>query len=175
MRLIGFIISLFLLSFPLSMNLQAKQNKSIYGLYEQVHIKELGNVAIKAKLDTGALTSSFSAKNVAIFNKNGQPWVRFQPQVEGLNLPTIEKPLIRYSKIKTRNDDIRDDEDKSHTQRPVVKLNVCFDGQAHEIEVNLTDRSRFNYPLLIARTALVQFKAIVDPSLRYKAKSDCSL
>lgn len=172
MRIITLAISLILLSFFNIMNVQAK---NIYGLYEQIHIEGLGNASIRAKLDTGALTSSFSATDISIFKKDGKKWVKFKPLIDGVDFPVIEKPLVRYSKIKTRHDDVRDDDDILHSQRPVVMLNICFDGENHQIEVNLTDRSRFNYPLLLGRSALVQFKAIVDPSLRYKAKSVCSL
>ncbi|MNR58405.1 hypothetical protein D3C85_1794000 [compost metagenome] len=35
------------------------------------------------------------------------------------------------------------------------------------IEVNLTDRSTFDYPLLIGSTALAEFDAVVDPSLTF--------
>jgi hypothetical protein len=37
------------------------------------------------------------------------------------------------------------------------------------IEVNLTDRSAFQYPLLIGSEALKRFDALVDPSLKYAA------
>ena len=37
------------------------------------------------------------------------------------------------------------------------------------IEVNLTDRSTFQFPLLIGSEALKHFDALVDPSLKYAA------
>ena len=43
------------------------------------------------------------------------------------------------------------------------------------IEVNLTDRSAFEYPLLIGSDALTRFGALVDPSLKYAAgKPSCT-
>ncbi len=39
--------------------------------------------------------------------------------------------------------------------------------QCKTIEVNLTDRSNFNYPLLLGRKALIAFDAIVDPGQQY--------
>ncbi|MBP5147226.1 RimK/LysX family protein, partial [Pseudomonas protegens] len=42
------------------------------------------------------------------------------------------------------------------------------------VEVNLTDRSSFNYPLLIGAKALREFGAAVNPARRYTAdKPDC--
>jgi hypothetical protein len=35
------------------------------------------------------------------------------------------------------------------------------------IEVNLTDRSTFQYPFLLGSTALKKFNALIDPSLKY--------
>ena len=40
---------------------------------------------------------------------------------------------------------------------------------AKNIEVNLTDRSAFEYPLLIGATALKEFNAAVSPGVRYSA------
>jgi len=41
--------------------------------------------------------------------------------------------------------------------------------------VNLTDRSAFQYPLLIGSEALKRFGALVDPSLKYAAgKPGCA-
>ncbi|WP_392553505.1 ATP-dependent zinc protease [Orbus wheelerorum] len=152
------------------------QAKNIFGLYEKVQLPEIGSQVIKAKLDTGALTSSFGATDIHFFEKDGKEWVRFKPQIAGKAPKTIEKPIVRYSKIKTRSDDLRDDEDNSHSKRPVVVINICFDGTLYPTEVNLTDRSRFNYPLLLGSSALVQFKAIVDPSVKYQSKTtQCKL
>ncbi|WP_392561906.1 RimK/LysX family protein [Orbus sturtevantii] len=145
------------------------QAKNVFGLYEKVRLVEIDGLIIKAKLDTGALTSSFGATDIHFFDRDGKEWVRFKPQIEGRDSAFIEKPLIRHSKIKTRSDDLRDDEDKLHSKRPVVMLNICFDGVVYPTEVNLTDRSRFIYPLLLGSSALVQFKAMVDPSLKYQS------
>ena len=35
------------------------------------------------------------------------------------------------------------------------------------IEVNLTDRSTFQYPFLLGSNALKKFNALIDPSLKY--------
>lgn len=148
--------------------------KKIYGLNEKVMLPELGNIVIKAKLDTGAKTSSLGATNIKIFKRNGEHWVRFKPQIKGKDLPEIERLLVRHSQIKRRVADIVDnDDDALLTKRPVILMNMCFDGQLHAIEVNLTDRSHFIYPLLLGSTSLISLKAIVDPSIKYQAIIDC--
>jgi hypothetical protein len=44
-----------------------------------------------------------------------------------------------------------------------------MDGVSRIIEVNLTDRSSFNYPLLIGAKALREFDAAVNPARRFTA------
>lgn len=168
MRSVYLILSLCLLTVLTAMNVEAK---NIYGLYEKVQLEDVGDLTIKAKLDTGALTSSFGATNIEFFEKDGKNWVRFKPQVKALDLPAIEKEVVRESKIKIRHDDLRLDSNISHTKRPVVLMNICFDGKTYEIEVNLTDRSRFNYPLLLGSSSLTQLNAIIDPSLKFESKT----
>lgn len=141
--------------------------KKVYGLHERVYLSDVG-VRVHAKLDTGARTSSLGATNIHIFEKEGRDWVRFTPQIKGEELAPIEKLLVRHSKIKRREDDIKKDQDVI-TVRPVVLMNICFDGHLHEIEVNLTDRSRFVYPLLLGSITLSQLNAVIDPSLIYQS------
>ena len=161
-------------TFLLSMNAHAKK---VYGLYEKVQLLELNHATLKAKLDTGAQTASLSAKDIVLFEKNGEPWVRFQPQAKGMDFAVMEKKLVRHSRIKIRVGDVQeDDEDELDTtsaRRPVVLMDICFDGKVYAIEVNLTDRSRFRYPLLLGSSSLIKFKAIVDPSLKYQAADTC--
>lgn len=161
--------------FLLALGMVNAQAKNIYGLYELVQIPAIDNLEVKAKLDTGALTSSLGATDIHFFKKNGREWVRFKPQVKALDLPVMEKEVIRHSKIKTRNDDVVESENNLHSRRPVVMLDICFNGIVYPTEVNLTDRSRFNYPLLLGSSALVEYQAIVDPSLKFQSAAKCKL
>lgn len=145
--------------------------KKVYGLHEKVYISDIDRV-VKAKLDTGAITSSLGATNIKTFKRDGKRWIKFSPQIAGQNLPELEKLLVRHSHIKRRVDDIDEDQELL-TTRPVVLMNICFDGKFHTIEVNLTDRSRFIYPLLIGATAIKKLNVIVDPSLKYQATANC--
>lgn len=149
--------------------------KVIYGLTEQVKIVELGNIEIPAKLDTGAFTASLNAKDIKRFEKNGQKWVRFTPVVKGEKFAPIELPLAGFSKIKRRAADVDDDDEKAElfTKRPRVELQVCMGSTMKTIEVNLTDRSAFRFPFLIGSSALKEFDAVVDPSLKNQLQAKC--
>ncbi|MOA17556.1 hypothetical protein D3C78_1378200 [compost metagenome] len=78
------------------------------------------------------------------------------------------------SKIKNRADEDEDGEGADISKRPVVDLELCLGDVKRTVEVNLTDRSSFNYPLLIGAKALREFKAAVNPARRFTAgKPDC--
>lgn len=154
--------------------LLAAAEKTIYGLNEYALVTDI-DVEVAAKLDTGAKTASLSARDIERFKRNGEPWVRFYLAIDDSHQHPIEKPLSRISKIKRRSGDIDPDESKSYTARPVIELDLCMGKTLQSVEVNLTDRSAFQYPLLIGSEALKSFSALVDPSLKFAAgKPDCT-
>jgi hypothetical protein len=141
----------------------------IYGLHEQVALQEL-DLELPAKLDTGAETASLSAKNIELFKRDGGEWVRFQLGLDNTkSAPVIEKPLARMSYIKRRADDRQPGDKQLYTARPVVEMDICVGDELKNIEVNLTDRSAFEFPLLIGSSALKEFNAAVSPGIKYSA------
>lgn len=144
------------------------EDKQLYGLHEHVHLKELG-LTLKAKLDTGATTSSLSAKNIEHFKRGGEPWVRFELAHKSATQRKFELPLSRVSRIKRRVDDFDPAEEKAYSTRPVVLVTVQLGERQQAIEVNLTDRSAFIYPFLLGNRGLKALGAVVDPSQRLTA------
>ncbi|GAB3381543.1 ATP-dependent zinc protease family protein [Azotobacter armeniacus] len=140
--------------------------KTIFGLNEYVLLPEL-KLEVVAKLDTGAETASLSARDISRFKRNGETWVRFYLAIDDSHAHPIERPLARISKIKRRSGDYDQEESKTYTARPVVELDFCMGDSLRTIEVNLTDRSAFQYPLLIGSDALARFGALVDPGIKY--------
>lgn len=138
-------------------------DKQIFGLHEQVYLPELG-VSLAAKLDTGATTSSLSARNIKRFKRDGESWVRFQLAWDKAPEQVYELPLTRISRIKRRADDVDPEEEKTYSARPVVELTVHMGSRQQRIEVNLTDRSAFKYPFLLGARGLKGLGAVVDPS-----------
>lgn len=147
---------------------------TLYGRYENIKVPEVGET-FKAKMDTGAVTASLSAKDIELFKRDGEQWVRFRLATEGASNKVFEHKLARISKIKGRADE--DDEDEGGVEaakRPVIELQMCLGKEQRTVEVNLVDRSHFNYPLLIGAKALREFDAAVNPARRYTAdKPDC--
>lgn len=148
--------------------------KTIFGLTEHVALPDLG-VELPAKLDTGAQTASLSAWDIAHFKRDGERWVRFTLGLDDDPI-MLERPLARTSKIKRRAGDMDSEDDKTYTARPVVELEMCLGNALRRVEVNLTDRRAFKFPLLIGSNALTQFGALVDPSQSFASnKPGCTV
>ncbi|MNZ50065.1 hypothetical protein D3C78_678470 [compost metagenome] len=144
-------------------------DKAVFGLHEKVRLPKLA-LELPAKLDTGAETASLSARNIQLFRRAGEPWVRFQLALAApAQGATLERPLRRIGYIKRRAGDRDPGDARRYSARPVIGMEVCLGDRRRHIEVNLTDRTAFDYPLLIGATALKQFDALVDPGLRYSA------
>jgi hypothetical protein len=143
-------------------------DKTVYGLNEYAELAGI-DLQVAAKLDTGAKTASLSARDIKRFKRDGESWVRFYLAIDDAHEHPIERPLARVSKIKRRAGDVDPEDEKKYTARPVISLDVCMGKASRTIEVNLTDRSAFQYPLLIGSEALKRFDALVDPSLKYAA------
>ena len=164
--------SVFVLLSVLALPVMAAE-PTLYGRYEYIKLPEIGET-LQAKMDTGALTASLSAKNIETFTRDGEPWVRFQLATKGASDKVYEHKVARISKIKNRADEDDDKQEPASAKRPVVDLEMCLGSVKRTVEVNLTDRSSFNYPLLSGAKALREFGAAVNPARRYTAdKPDC--
>jgi hypothetical protein len=165
MRLKPFPTLFYLLLLP---GVSLAADKTVYGLNEYATLSDI-DLEVAAKLDTGAKTASLSARDIKRFKRNGERWVRFYLAIDDAHEHPIERPLARVSRIKRRMSDYDPDDEKKYTARPVISLDVCMGSALRTIEVNLTDRSAFEYPLLIGSEALKHFDALVDPSRKYAA------
>ena len=123
-----------------------------------------GNLKIKAKLDTGAKNSSLNAKHIEEFERDGAKWLRFELKNWKGRTQSFEARVIRMTTIKQH-------ETQSVT-RPVIRLGICLGNVYKEVEVNLQDRSKFNYQLLIGRSYL-RNSILVDSSATLTVQPDC--
>jgi len=123
-------------------------------------------VKVKAKIDTGAQTSSLDCDCITATEQEGRQMVTFTlVDAEGVQ-HSLSKPVVRIAKIKRHYGEVQ--------ERYVVRLNICLGDVSREAEVTLIDRSGFNYPMLIGRNFL-QNDYLVDPSSTFLAKPTCTL
>jgi hypothetical protein len=122
-------------------------------------------IKLQAKLDTGADTSSLHAHIIKKFRRGGKRMVRFEVEdpVSG-EKTVVERPRLRTIGIVQHEGE--------NEVRPVVPMDVCVSGVMIRIEVSLTDRGNFTYPLLIGRRSLKHF-AIVDPGHTFLGNDAC--
>jgi hypothetical protein len=146
----------------------------LYGRYEYIKLPEIGET-LKAKMDTGALTSSLSAKHIQRFERDGEQWVSFQLSSDKDDGKVYEHRLARIAKIKTRIEEDDAGEAAAAAERPVIELSMCIGEDKQTVEVSLTDRSNFTYPLLIGVKGMRDFNAAINPMRRFTAgQPDCS-
>src|SRR5690625_1362865 len=142
-------------------------HKAIFGLHEEVAIPELG-LQLEAKLDTGAVRTSLSAYAIETFTKDDEECVRFRLGVARDEGRKVELPVDKTVRIRRRKEDVADNE-KTYSERIVVRLKVCIGGREVPMRVNLADRRHFNFPLLVGSEGLRDIGALVDSSLEFAA------
>ena len=139
---------------------------TLYGRYEHIKVEEIGKI-LPAKMDTGAMTASLSARDIEQFKRDGEDWVRFRLAVDGADDTLYEQRLLGISRIKTRAEEagnVDPDSEPPRAERPVVGMQLCIGDQLREVQVNLTDRTHFSYPLLIGAETIRDLNAAIYPT-----------
>jgi hypothetical protein len=128
-------------------------------------------IPMQIRMDTGAKTSSLSAQDIKLITKDNQEWVQFTLDPEhSATAHQFELPIARLVKIRKRKSET---EDSAFENRPVVLMPVTIGSQTQVIQVNLADRSQFNYGMLMGRAAMLQFGVMIDPNLVFTVKPVC--
>jgi hypothetical protein len=129
-------------------------------------------IPMRIKMDTGAKTASVNAHNIKIIEKNKEKWVQFILDPDRTpTLYTLELPLVRTVKIRKRAAESQNSD--PYEYRPVVLLPVTLGKSTHSVEVSLTNRSHFNYGMILGRTAMEQFNIHINPQTAFTRKAVC--
>lgn len=134
------------------------------GWREIVTLPALHNGSIRAKIDTGARTSSLHATGIERFDRDGQPWVRFLLDIgAGMDAQIqCEAPREDRRVITSSNGEAQ--------ERLIIKTGLAIGDHFFDAEFSLADRSDMKFPILIGRTALRK-RFVVDPSRSYLQSS----
>ena len=164
-----FFVFIFLSGLLLAGNAMATNEKIIFGFIEKATLISK-DLTLSAKLDTGAKSASLNATHISEIEVDGKPYLRFiVPSKEG----DIE---FKCEYVGDVNIKIRAGEAQVNPlirrsiQRPVVLMHIKLGEKERVIRVNLTNRKRFIYPLLLGREAIIAFDGIIDPSLKYTTR-----
>jgi hypothetical protein len=132
-----------------------------FGWREWVSLPDLGLMKIKAKVDTGARTSTLHAFEVRPFFENDRQRVEFKIHPQQRNLELVQTCVADV--IAER---VVSDSGGHREQRLVIVTPLAIGPYLWPIEVTLTSRDNMLFRMLIGRTAINGI-AMVDPSKSY--------
>lgn len=138
-----------------------EKSKQIVGCEEWCAFPDLGIPAIKARVDSGAKTSSIHAFNVQKFRRQGETWVSFEVHPVQNNRRTVvrcERPIVDKRVVKSSSG-------ISET-RYVILATLKIGHEAWEIELTLANRDSMGYRMLLGREAM-SGRMLVDPALSF--------
>ena len=164
------ILALFTFAALMTGPVMASNDVQIYGYVEKATFPDK-NLTLSAKLDTGAKSASLNATNITEITKNGMPYLRFTVPTKSGDYQ-FEAEYKGRVKIKVRDGE-HGSEILAHApiKRPVVLLNLQLGDKVRTIKVNLTNRKRFIYPLLLGRDAIIAFNSTVNPALTFTLRN----
>ncbi|MCJ7467060.1 MAG: RimK/LysX family protein [Maribacter sp.] len=146
-----------------------KKSKShelaIIGREEWCVFEGLGIPAIKARIDSGAKTSSLHAYNIEYFQKKGEEWVRFDVHPLQRNREitiSCEAPLIGRKHVKSSSGTTK--------ERPIIKVPITLGNHTFDIELNLASRDSMEFRMLLGREALMD-RFVVNTSEQFKVQN----
>jgi hypothetical protein len=141
----------------------ADEAATVLGWREWAALPELGVGAIKAKLDTGARTSSLHAFGLTRFERDGTDIVRFEihpHQRSDRDAIVVEAEVVDERWVRNSGG--------QRELRPVIETVVRMGGKRWRIELTLTRRDEMGFRMLLGRQALRR-RALVDPGTSYRA------
>jgi hypothetical protein len=140
---------------------KANNPPAVIGLREWINLPDLGMVGLRAKIDTGASTSSLHASDIQVFERAGESWVRFTAHLGTLvqRRHRCEAQLVSVKAIKSSN---------GQTQsRYVIRTNLALGEQQWPVEFTLACRKTMRYRVLLGSKALIAGNLLVNPALSY--------
>lgn len=132
-------------------------NDRLIGWREYVGLPDMQVSRLKAKVDTGALTSALHVNNLEFFEKAGRPWVRFHPPRDD------SSDAEQFAEARVRDQREVKNSGGQIERRCVIATQLVIGPQSFTIEVTLTNRDDMVFAMLLGRTAMRIGKLLVDP------------
>ncbi|MEZ5171420.1 MAG: RimK/LysX family protein [Acidimicrobiia bacterium] len=139
--------------------------KSSIGWREWVHFVDFGDVAVKAKIDTGARTSALHAFGMEEVEVDGIRRVRFEIHpVQKRATPSVpvEAAIVDRRSVRNSGGIVE--------HRPVIETVVRLGEVTFPIELTLTRRDEMGFRMLLGRSA-VRRRFLIDPGRSFLTNS----
>jgi hypothetical protein len=131
---------------------QLLKEKVLIGRIEWVSMPEL-KIKHKARIDTGAKTTSMHAINIEEVEQRGELFVKFQTiDSEGKTVEVVRKVDTTQKVSNTAG---------LVSKRYVIKEKIKIGSIEREVNINLNDRTKMDYKFLVGRNLLLG-RFIVD-------------
>lgn len=137
---------------------KTSDGKLILGSQEWVYVPGVKE-NFRARVDTGATTSSISAVDIEPFERDGKDWVKFRIEHDGIKSEELSVPVERWVHIRQATSE------KTH-RRPVIVSWIQIGDVKEQTEFTLADRTHLSYPLLLGRSFFKDV-AVVDVGRKY--------
>lgn len=131
------------------------------GWREYIALPDLGVTSIKAKVDTGARSSSLHAFELELFRKDQLDYVRFKIhplQRSAAKMIAVETPVFDMRRVKSSSG--------NSSLRPVIVTILEMMGEAWPIELTLANRDEMGFRMLLGREA-IRGRMLVDSGNSY--------
>lgn len=139
-----------------------REERKTIGWREWVLLPDLDGALVKAKVDTGARTSTLHAYGIEEVDRDGERWVRFRFHPRQRDAETEAIGLARLVDLRT----ITPSNGRSEL-RHVIETDAVIDGERYTIELTLTRRDTMGFRMLLGRRAL-RGRFVVDPRRSYR-------
>lgn len=137
-------------------------DKILIGSEEWCELPELGVPAVKARVDSGAKTSSLHAYNIQPYEHEGVDYVKFDVHPLQKNQRTAVRckaKLVDRRVVKSSSGESE--------KRHVISTPITLGEETWDIEITLTNRDNMGYRMLLGREAM-SGRLIVDPEASFK-------
>lgn len=140
------------------------QELSTIGWREWLALPDLGIGRIKAKVDTGARSSSLHAFEVEVTGEGKHPWIHFKVhpiQRDSVTIVQCKARLHEYRYVKSSS---------GHRElRPIIRTAILLEDETWPIELTLTSRDEMGFRMLLGREA-IRGRFVVDPNRSYRCR-----
>ena len=130
------------------------------GWQERVDLPLLGLTGLMAKIDTGARTSALHATDIAEFERDGAPWVRFHSRFDDDTRDIDVETPVHDRRLITNTSGVPE-------LRIVIRTRFRIARRAWTIDVSLAERTEMSFRMIVGRSALRGHSVLVDPGRRH--------